>query len=42
MDGDWKSNWESMTIDDLFVLRDQVHGTCEVPPLFGIAHISKN
>jgi hypothetical protein len=25
MDGDWKSNWESMTIDDLFVLREQVH-----------------
>jgi hypothetical protein len=25
MDGDWKSNWESMTIDDLFALREQVH-----------------
>jgi hypothetical protein len=25
MDGDWKSNRESMTIDDLFVLREQVH-----------------
>ena len=25
MDSDWKSNWESMTIDDLFVLREQVH-----------------
>ena len=25
MDGDWKSNWESMTIDDLSVLREQVH-----------------
>ena len=25
MDGDWKSNWESMTIDDLFTLREQVH-----------------
>jgi hypothetical protein len=25
MDGDWKSNWESMTIDDLFILREQVH-----------------
>jgi hypothetical protein len=25
MDGDWQSNWESMTIDDLFVLREQVH-----------------
>jgi hypothetical protein len=25
MDGDWKSNWESMTIDDLSVLRAQVH-----------------
>jgi hypothetical protein len=24
MDGDWKSNWESMTIDDLFALREQV------------------
>jgi hypothetical protein len=23
VDGDW--NWESMTIDDLFVLREQVH-----------------
>jgi hypothetical protein len=25
MDGDWKPNWEFMTIDDLFVLREQVH-----------------
>ena len=25
MDADWKSNWESMTIDDLFALREQVH-----------------
>jgi hypothetical protein len=25
MDGDWKSDWESMTIDDLFALREQVH-----------------
>jgi hypothetical protein len=25
MDSDWKSNWESMTIDELFVLREQVH-----------------
>jgi hypothetical protein len=25
MDADWKSNWESMTIDDLSVLREQVH-----------------
>jgi hypothetical protein len=25
MDGDWKSTWESMTIDDLSVLREQVH-----------------
>jgi hypothetical protein len=25
MDADWKSNWESMTIDDLTVLREQVH-----------------
>jgi hypothetical protein len=25
MDDDWKSNWESMTIDDLSVLREQVH-----------------
>ena len=25
MDDDWKSNWESMTIDDLFTLREQVH-----------------
>ena len=25
MDGDWKSSWESMTIDDLFALREQVH-----------------
>ena len=25
MDGDWKSNWQSMTIDDLFTLREQVH-----------------
>jgi hypothetical protein len=24
MDGDWKPIWESMTIDDLFVLREQV------------------
>jgi hypothetical protein len=24
MDGDWKLIWESMTIDDLFVLREQV------------------
>jgi len=24
MDGDCKSNWESMTIDDLFALREQV------------------
>jgi hypothetical protein len=24
MDVDWKSNWESMTIDDLSVLREQV------------------
>ena len=24
MDGDWKSNWDSMTIDDLFALREQV------------------
>jgi hypothetical protein len=24
MDGDWKSDWESMTIDDLFALREQV------------------
>ena len=24
MDGDWKSDWESMTIDDLFVLREEV------------------
>jgi len=24
MNGDWKSNWESMTIDDLFALREQV------------------
>ena len=24
MDGDWKSNWESMTIDDLFALREQM------------------
>jgi hypothetical protein len=24
MDADWKSNWESMTIDDLSVLREQV------------------
>jgi hypothetical protein len=24
MDGDWKSNWEFMTIDDLLVLREQV------------------
>ena len=24
MDGDWKSNWESMTIDDLFALRERV------------------
>ena len=24
MDGDWKSSWESMTIDDLFALREQV------------------
>ena len=25
MDGDWKTNFESMTIDDLFALREQVH-----------------
>ena len=25
MDGDWKLIWESMNIDDLFVLREQVH-----------------
>jgi hypothetical protein len=25
MDDDWKPNWESMTIDDLFTLREQVH-----------------
>jgi len=24
MDDDWKPNWESMTIDDLSVLREQV------------------
>ena len=24
MDDDWKSDWESMTIDDLFALREQV------------------
>ena len=24
MDGDWKSDWEGMTIDDLFALREQV------------------
>jgi hypothetical protein len=24
MDGDWKLDWESMTIDDLCVLREQV------------------
>ena len=24
MDGDWKLIWESMNIDDLFVLREQV------------------
>jgi hypothetical protein len=24
MDGDWKSNWESMTIDDLIALRERV------------------
>jgi hypothetical protein len=26
MDDDRKSNWESMRIDDLFTLREQVHG----------------
>jgi len=24
MDGHWKSDWECMTIDDLFALREQV------------------
>lgn len=24
MENEWKSHWESMTIDDLFVLREQM------------------